>query len=59
MKRIIYVVILTALTSCNQNMSNKTNVDNASCDSIIAESHQTNNDTIEPFQTQEKLSLRQ
>ena len=51
MKRIIYVVILTALTSCNQNMSNKANVDNASCDSIMAESYQTNNDTIEPFQT--------
>lgn len=59
LKKIIYAVILTALTSCNQNMSNKTIADNASCDSIKAESHQTNNDTIEPFQTQEKLSLRQ
>ena len=56
MKKIIYAVILMALTSCNQNMSNKTIADNASCDYIIAESHQTNNDTIEPFQTLEKLS---
>lgn len=56
MKRIIYVVILTALTSCNQNMSNKANVDNASCDSIMAESYQTNNDTIEPFQTQAEIN---
>lgn len=56
MKKIIYAVILMALTSCNQFKSNKTIADNAACDSIMAESHQTNNDTIEPFQTQAEIN---
>ena len=45
-----------ALTSCNQFKSNKTIADNAACDSIMAESHQTNNDTIEPLQTQAEIN---
>ena len=56
MKKNIYVVILIALTSCNQYKSNNTIVDNASGDSIMAESYQTDNDTIEPFQTQAEIN---
>ena len=56
MKKFIYAVILMALTSCNQFKSNKTIADNAACDSIMAESHQTSNDTIEPFQTQAEIN---
>ena len=56
MKKFIYAVILMALTSCNQFKSNKTIADNAVCDSIMAESHQTSNDTIEPFQTQAEIN---
>ena len=56
MKKNIYVVILIALTSCNQYKSNNTIVDNASGDSIMAESYQTDNDTIEPFQTQDEIN---
>ena len=56
MKKIIYVVILMALTSCNQNKSNKTIADNATGDSIMEESYQTDNDTIEPFQTQAEIN---
>ena len=56
MKRIIYVAVLIALTSCNQFKSNKTIVDNATNDSIMAESYQTDNDTVEPFQTQAEIN---
>ncbi len=56
MKKIIYVVILIALTSCNQNKSNKAIADNATGDSIMEESYQTDNDTIEPFQTQAEIN---
>ena len=56
MKKIIYVVVLIALTSCNQNKSNKTIADNATDDSIMEESYQTDNDTIEPFQTQAEIN---
>ena len=56
MKKIIYVVILMALTSCNQNKSNKPIADNATGDSIMKESYQTDNDTIEPFQTQAEIN---
>ena len=56
MNRIIYVVILIALTSCNQNKSNKANVDNAIGDSITEEPYQTDNDTIEVFQTQAEIN---
>lgn len=56
MKKFIYAVILMALTSCNQFKSNKTIAENAACDSIMAESHQTSNDTIEPFQTQAEIN---
>lgn len=56
MKKIIYVVILIALTSCNQNKSNKTIADNATGDSTMEESYQIDNDTIEPFQTQAEIN---
>ena len=56
MKKIIYVVILMALTSCNQNKSNKPIADYATGDSIMKESYQTDNDTIEPFQTQAEIN---
>lgn len=56
MKKIIYVVILIALTSCNQNKSNKIIADHTTGDSIMAESYQTENDTIEPFQTQAEIN---
>ena len=56
MNKIIYVVILIALTSCNQNKSNKTITDNATGDSIMEESYQTDNDTIESFQTQAEIN---
>ena len=56
MKKIIYVVVLIALTSCNQNKSNKTITDNATGGSIMEESYQTDNDTIEPFQTQAEIN---
>ena len=51
MKIIIYVVVLTALTSCNQFKSNNATVDKATNDSILRESNQIDNDTLEPFQT--------
>ena len=56
MKKIIYVVVLIALTSCNQNKSNKTIADNATDDSIMEESYQTDNDTIGPFQNQAEIN---
>ena len=56
MKKNIYVVILLALTSCNQYKSSKTIVDNAAGDSIMEESHLTDYDTIEPFQTQADIN---
>ena len=56
MKKIIYVAILIALTSCNQNKSNKNIVGNAIGESIMEESYQTDNDTIEPFQTQAEIN---
>ena len=56
MKSIIYVSILIALTSCNQNKSNKVIVDDAISDSVLAESCQTINDTIKPFQTQAEIN---
>ena len=56
MKKNIYVVILIALTSCNQYKSSNTIVDNVAGDSIIEESYQTDNDTIEPFQTQAEIN---
>ena len=56
MKKIIYVVVLIALTSCYQFKSNNTTVGKATNDSIIGESNQTDNDTIEPFQTQAEIN---
>ena len=55
MKRIIYVVVLIALTSCNQIKSNNAIVDRATDDSIRGESYQTDNDT-ETFQTQAEIN---
>lgn len=56
MKKNIFVVILIALTSCNQFKSSNTIVDNAAGDSIMEESYQTDNDTIESFQTQAEIN---
>ena len=56
MKRIIYVIVLIALTSCYQNKSNNAIVDKVPDDSITAGSNQTDNDTIEPFQTQAEIN---
>ena len=56
MKNIFYVVVLIALTSCNQFKSNNSIVDKTTDDSIMAKSNQTDNDTIELFQTQAEIN---
>ena len=56
MKKNIFVVLLIALTSCNQYKSSKTIVDKATNDSIMAKSNPIDNDTIEPFQTQAEIN---
>ena len=56
MERIIYVVVLIALTSCHQFKSNNTIVDKAIDDSVMEKTSQTDNDMIEPFQTQAEIN---
>ena len=56
MKRFIYLVVLIALTSCNQFKSNNSIVDKTTDDSVLGKPNQTDNDTIEPFQTQAEIN---
>lgn len=56
MNKFLYVVILIALTSCNQNKSHRAIAGDARNNSNIETSDQTNKDTIEHFQTQAEIN---